>query len=178
MPLYFLTGSQGKLTEANAIIPEIEQLDIDLPEIQELDAHKIIKAKLQAAFEHQAGEFVVEDTSLYFDGLNGLPGPLVKWFIQAVGCEGLYKFAQSFGVQKCTAKAIIGYAKDADNIRYFEGTVAGQVVEPRGDGGFGFDPIFMPDGHNKTLAEMSREEKNQISARQAAFRQLKAHLKT
>lgn len=176
MALYFLTGNQGKLAEAKAIVPEIEGLDIDLPEIQEIDAHKIIEAKLKAAFVHQSGEFIVEDTSLYFDGLKGLPGPLIKWFLETVGVEGLYKIAQAFGIQKASAKTIIGYAKDPQNIQYFEGTIDGIVVAPRGDQGFGFDPIFLPDGYDQTFAEMGVEEKNKISMRRVAFIKLKEHL--
>ena len=87
MSLYFITGSKGKFTEVQFIIPNLKQLNIDLPEIQELDARKIIEAKLQSAFEHHAGEFIVEDTSLYLDCLNGLPGPLIKWFIKTIKNE-------------------------------------------------------------------------------------------
>src|SRR3989338_4548827 len=157
MSLYFLTGNKGKLVEAKAIVPHIEGLDIDLPEIQELDAHKIIQAKLQAAFAHQSGEFVVEDTSLYFEGLNGLPGPLIKWFMKTVGNEGLYKMAEAFGNFNAEAKVIIGYSNSAGEISFYEGNTKGTIVSPRGDGGFGCDPIFQPEGYEKTFGEMSAE---------------------
>lgn len=137
MSLYFITGNQGKLAEAKAIIPQIQGLDIDLPEIQELDAHKVIQAKLEAAFTHRKGDFIVEDTSLYFDGLSGLPGPLIKWFLQTVDYAGLYKIAQAFDNYKATAKTVIGYATDPQNVQFFEGIIYGEVVEPRGDKGFG-----------------------------------------
>ncbi len=65
--IYFITGNKNKFQEARALLPRIEQLDIDLPEIQEIDAEKIIEAKLIAAFEHKKGAFIVEDTSLYFE---------------------------------------------------------------------------------------------------------------
>lgn len=68
MSLYFITGNKGKLAEVQSILGNIEGLDIDLPEIQELDAHAIIKAKLTEALKHQTGTFIVEDTSLYFSG--------------------------------------------------------------------------------------------------------------
>src|SRR3990167_11518417 len=176
MSLYFQTGNKGKLVEAKAIVPHIEGLDIDLPEIQELDAHKIIQAKLQAAFAHQSGEFVVEDTSLYFEGLNGLPGPLVKWLLKTVDNEGLYKIAQAFGVNKATAKTVVGYAKDPQNVQFFEGKVEGEIVKPRGDKGFGFDPVFQPDGYTQTFAEMGAEQKNKISMRKVAFEKLRDYL--
>ena len=61
---------------------------------------------------------------------------------------------------------------------YFTGTCKGQIIdEPRGDGGFGYDPYFLPDGETKTFAQMSAEEKNKISHRRRALEQLKEYLK-
>ena len=93
MKIFFITGNKNKLAEVHAIIKNVEQLDIDLPEIQELDPHKIIQAKVAQAFTHHAGPFIVEDTGLYLDCLHGLPGPLIKWFMEAVN---LYRVAPRF----------------------------------------------------------------------------------
>jgi non-canonical purine NTP pyrophosphatase (RdgB/HAM1 family) len=170
--IYFVTGNKGKFEEAKAILDgELEQLDINLPELQEIDAHKIIQAKLKAAFDHHDGQFIVDDTSLYLDCLNGLPGPLIKWFLQTVGKEGLYKITQAFGDNKARAKAIIGYATGPDDIQFFEGVVSGMIVDPKGIEGFGWDSIFLPDGQDKTYAEMTADEKNAISHRQLALDQ-------
>ena len=84
MSLYFITGNKNKFEEVKSILPEIEQLDVDLPEIQDIDAQNIIRFKLLEALRHHAGEFIVEDTSLYFDCLKGLPGPLIKWFLETI----------------------------------------------------------------------------------------------
>lgn len=176
MALYFITSSKGKFTEAKAILPEIEQLDVDLDEIQELDAHKIIAAKLSAAKTSQTGAFIVEDTSLYLEALNGLPGPLIKWFMKTVGNEGLYKIAEAFGNFNAEAKTIIGYANETGEVEFFEGTFKGLIVEPRGENGFGWDPIFQPEGYAKTLAELTSKEKNSFSMRRIAIEKLKEHL--
>lgn len=176
MSLYFITGNKGKFEELKAIVPQIEQIEIDLPEIQEIDAQKIIQAKLKEALKHRAGEFIVEDTSLYLEGLKGLPGPLVKWFLKTVGNEGLAEMAEKFENTHATAKTIIGYAKSENEISFFVGEVKGTIVKPRGDMGFGWDPIFQPDGSNKTLAEMTMEEKNQISTRKIAASKLQEAL--
>ncbi|MBA3733078.1 non-canonical purine NTP pyrophosphatase [Patescibacteria group bacterium] len=93
MALYFITGNKGKLAEVQSILGNVEGLDIDIPEIQDIDANKIIKAKLEEAQKHHAGEFIVEDNSLYLEALNGLPGPLIKWFMKTIGNDGLYKLA-------------------------------------------------------------------------------------
>lgn len=176
MALYFITGNKGKLAEVQEIISTVEQLDIDLPEIQDIDAQVIILSKLEEAQKHQQGQFIVEDTSLYLDCLNGLPGPLIKWFMKTIGNDGLYKIAQGFGNFKATAKTIIGLAKEDGSIEFFEGAIEGELVEPRGNKGFGWDPIFQPIGHAKTFAEMDQSEKNEMSMRRMALNNLKAVL--
>ncbi len=174
--IHFITGSKNKLEEIQAIVPGIEQLEMDLPEIQEIDPHKIIKAKLEAAFAHSGGEFLVEDTSLYMEAMNGLPGPLIKWFLQAIGNEGLVNLGDKLGNNKAVAKTLIGYAKSRDDIHYFEGVVEGSLVTSRVSSGYGWDLIFLPYGHEKTFAEMSQEEKNTISMRGRAAEKLRVFL--
>lgn len=175
--MLFITGNKGKFEEMNAILTGLEMRDIDLPEIQSSDAREIIRAKLQAAFAHCPGEFIVEDTSLYFDALGGLPGPLIKWFLKAIGNRGLAELAERMGNARAVAKTIIGFAKSRDEIFFFEGVVPGRIVTPRGTG-FGWDPIFVPDGHERTFGEMSKEEKNGISMRRLAAEKLKEFIRT
>ncbi len=177
MTIYFITGNKNKYEEVKAIIPQVEQLEIDLPEIQEIDAHKIIAAKLSEAFSHKQGiEFIVEDTSLYLDCLKGLPGPLIKWFLQTIGDKGIYNLASKLGNTKAEARTIIGYARSPTDIHYFEGIVKGNVVTPSAKGKFGWDRIFLPEGHKKTYGEMTLEEKNEISMRRIAVNKLKEFL--
>jgi len=97
MTLSFITGSKSKFEEVKAILGDVVQLEMDLQEVQDIDAHTIIQAKLTEALKHQSGAFIVEDTSLYLDALNGLPGPLIKWFMKTIGNDGLYKIASAFG---------------------------------------------------------------------------------
>lgn len=173
MNLYFITGNKNKFEEAKSVLPELEQMDIDLPEIQEIDAKLIIKHKLEEALKHHKGFFIVEDTSLYMDCLHGLPGPLIKWFMKTIGNDGLANLAQKLSNSKAQAKTIIGYATDDDNVHFFEGSISGEIVSPQGDTNFGWDPIFKPDGYDVTFAEMPKEEKNKISMRRQALDTLK-----
>lgn len=176
--IYFITGNKNKLDEIKSVLPSVEQLNIDLPEIQEIDAKEIIKQKLLEALNHSVGEFIVEDTSLYLDCLNGLPGPLIKWFLKTIGNKGLAEIAEKLGNSGAEAKTIIGYAKNHEEIYFFEGTIKGKIIFPQGETNFGWDPIFLPDGYQKTFAEMSREEKNEISMRRKALDKLDEFLKT
>lgn len=176
MSIFYITGNESKFKEAKLILPEVEQLSLDLPEIQEIDPHHIIEAKINQAKEHKQGNFLVEDSGLYLSCLNGFPGPLVKWLLKAVGSEGIFSIADNFKNYSAEAKLVVGYSDQQGIVHFFEGSLKGTLVKPRGDNGFGWDPIFLPDGQSKTFAEMTIDEKNVISHRRLALNQLKDFL--
>jgi inosine triphosphate pyrophosphatase len=168
----FITGSQPKFEEASAIIPNIKKVEIDLPEIQELDQHKVIIAKLNAAKNCGLDNFLVEDTGLYLQALNfQLPGPFIKWFLQSIGLPGLEKLSEQENM--AYAQTDIGFwsSKLTEPV-FFRGQLKGQIVPIRGHG-FGWDVIFQPEGEDRTLAEMPKDYKNQISHRGLAFKAFK-----
>ncbi len=174
--VFFITGNAKKMREARDIVPSLQQLDIDLPEVQEIDSQEVIRYKLREAITHvDSGAVVVEDTSLHMDCLGGLPGPFVKWFLSTIGCGGLYDIAQKRGDMTAQARAVVGYS-NGKITEYFEGTVDGLIVAPRGGESFGWDAIFQPDGCKKTFAEMTIDQKNAISHRRQAFEQLRDFL--
>jgi len=174
MALYFITGNQGKFKEVKSIIPEVEQIDLDLPEIQSLDPKKVIEEKLNEAIKNRKGEFFCEDTSLYIESLNGFPGPLIKWFLKSLGTKGIYELVKNYDNKKIIGKTVIGYT-DGANIEFFEGELTGDIAEPSGTG-MGWDPLFKPEGFDKTLGDMTLEEKNKISMRKQALTKLKNYL--
>lgn len=174
--LFFVTGNRNKFLEAREIISDLVQINLDLKEIQEIDAHRIIEEKLKEARKHAAGCFIVEDTSLYLSCLKGLPGPLIKWFIETIGNEGLYNIAKSFKNFDAKAKTVIGYCNKQGKIYFFESCAEGKIVKPTTKKSFGWDNIFKPSGYKKTFAEMSLEEKTKISMRARALRKLKIFL--
>ena len=175
--IYFITGNRNKFREIKEIIPTLKQLDIDLPEIQEVDPKKVIEAKLTEATKHtDKKNIIVEDTSLYLDALNGLPGPLIKWYIQKLGVDGMYNMVEKLGNFNAQVITYIGFLDDKNQIHFFNGKLEGTVVPPTGDFGFGFDPIFKPNGYDKTLGEMGLTEKNRISMRKIAAQKLRMYL--
>jgi len=178
MVLYFITGNKNKLKEIRSMIPNIRKIDMDLDEIQEIDPKKIIRAKMNEALKHHDGEFIIEDTSLYLDCLNGLPGPLIKWFMKTIGNEGLSDIALKSGNTKATAKTIIGYARSNKKTYFFTGSVKGNIIRPKGKTSFGWDPIFQPKGYKKSFAQMTRKQKNEISMRKKAAKKLKKFLES
>lgn len=182
--IYFATSNPGKFSEAQSILPELKQVSLNLPEIQEIDPKIIIKHKLQTAKKQlraqtKTGGLVVGDTSLNLDCLDGLPGPLIKWFLKTVGDDGLAELAQLKQNSQATAQVILGYAElesESKQVKFFSGRIRGQIVHPKGENGFGWDKIFQPEGCSQTFAQMSLEQKNQISMRKQAFVKLKQYL--
>ena len=119
-------------------------------------------------------ELMVEDTSLSLDALGGLPGPLIKWFIAdgSLGLEGLADVAAARGNLQARATTWLGLLEPSStglSLRFFEGTVRGRIVRPVGQSGFGWDPIFQPEGADKTFAQMTPEEKTRFSMQSLAL---------
>lgn len=179
--LVFVTGNANKLKEATQILREdfpwnIIAKNIDLPELQgEPDDISIQKCKLAAA-EIQ-GPVIVEDTCLCFNALGGLPGPYIKWFLEKLKPEGLWKLLSGWddktGYALCTFAYSTGNSED--KVQLFHGKTDGVIVEPRGPRNFGWDPCFQPDGFNHTYAELDESVKNSISHRRKALNALKEY---
>jgi len=177
-PEFFATKNDGKLREVNEILGRnLAQIAVELYEPQGLDVIEVVRAKAEDAFR-KTGKFVlVEDTALEFVAWNGLPGALVKWFLETVGNDGLLKMLAGMSDRRSVAKTAVGFF-DGNQAQVFVGEVGGTISETvRGSGGFGWDPIFIPDGFDKSFAEMTSGEKNAVSMRRRALENMLAYLK-
>ena len=85
---------------------------------------------------------IVEDTCLCFHALGGLPGPYIKWFLEAVGPSGLHRMLAGFEDKTAHALCMFGYSDGEEEPIVFEGRTEGTIVEPRGPTDFGWDPCF------------------------------------
>lgn len=169
--LVFVTSNEGKRREAEAVLGfALRHHPLDLVEPQSLDLHEVVRSKAVAAFELVGGPVLVEDTGLELLGLGGFPGPLIRWLLASVGASGICRIAHAFGDARAVARCVT-CAADGSRIVVGEGAVLGSIaVEPRGIGGFGWDPAFIPgDGDGRTYGEMGDDEKNAISHRRKAF---------
>jgi non-canonical purine NTP pyrophosphatase (RdgB/HAM1 family) len=177
MTIKFATGNKNKLQEARFILGvEIEQVTLELDEIQAVDVAEVISHKSKEAFQLAGEPVLVEDTALEFKALNGLPGALIKWFLEGIGNEGLVKIVDSFGERAATARTCVGLF-DGTKLHVTEGSVSGRIAKtPKGENGFGWDKIFIPDGYTTTFAEMDADTKNSLSMRKIAFEKMKAKL--
>ena len=169
--LVFVTSNEGKLREAEAVLGfTLHHRPLDLVEMQSLDLHEVVRSKAAAAFELIKAPVLVEDTGLELLGLGGFPGPLIRWLLACVGASGICRVAHAFGDLRAVARCV-ACATDGSQTVVGEGAVFGTVAqEPRGAGGFGWDPVFIPDdGDGRTYGEMNDDEKNAISHRRKAF---------
>jgi XTP/dITP diphosphohydrolase len=172
-PFILVTGNRGKIAEARlATGLALEAVELDLPEIQSLDLLEVLRAKGEEAWRRLGRPLVVEEAGLALAALNGFPGPLVKWMLEAVGAEGLSRTAQALGDARATACCALLF-KDAEREILGEGKTEGTLVLPgRGQYGFGWDPVFLPDGETRTFGEMTDREKLAVSHRGKAWRAL------
>ena len=177
----FITGNKNKLEEVRKILGssllyKIEALNIDLPELQG-EPEYIVAEKCRIASEKVEGPVLVEDTSLCFNALHGMPGPYIKWFQDKIGLEGLNNLLMAYEDKSAVAKCIFAYKNGKeDPIRLITGTINGTIVPAKGSNNFGWDPIFQPEGYTETFGEMDISTKNTISHRYKALQLLKKFL--
>jgi inosine triphosphate pyrophosphatase len=130
------------------------------------------------AFKQAKKPVLVEDTSLCFNAYKGLPGPYIKWFLSNIGPEGLAKMVEPFPDKTGYAMCIIAYmSAELEKPELFIGRTPGSIVEPRGSRDFGWDPVFQPEGYDKTYAELPKEVKNTISHRFRAIDAMRNYFK-
>lgn len=176
-PFVLVTGNPGKLAESRRIVGfEIEAVALDLPEVQSLDMEEVVRAKGREAYRRLGRPVVVEETGLELSALNGFPGPLVKWMLEAVGAGGIARTAHALGDPRATARCLLLWV-DGDETVLGEGVAPGELVpEPRGEAGFGWDPVFRPAGQELTYAELGDEVKDRVGHRGRAWRDLLSKL--
>lgn len=184
MKIVFASGNKGKLMEASEIFKGFEIVPISAfsawhaPDENGSTFLRNAVIKAEAAAEAAEGEIVLaDDSGLVVPALNGAPGIFSARF-SAEGtdaanrkkllCE-LSKVSDRSAYFICTAVLIF----PDRTVIAAEGRCCGKIIETeRGNNGFGYDPVFVPEGYGKTLAELSEEEKNEISHRGKAFRKL------
>lgn len=182
-----MTGNRNKLDEVEDILRDfyrgkampfrLTHRNVDLPELQGDSRADICEQKARAAYDIVVGRCMVEDTSLCFNAMGGLPGPYVKWFLKSTGPKGLYCMLKGFEDKSAMAVCSVAYVNRWGGAFLFHGETKGTIVEPRGPAtAFGWDSIFLPDGHDLTYSQMSRKQKNRVSHRVKAMRKLKQFL--
>lgn len=172
--LRFVTTNPGKVREAEQYLEDVcdvARSDYDYAEIQSDDLAEIAARGAEDAYEAQDADVpvVVDDAGLFVRALDGFPGPYSSYVEDTLGVERVWQLGEPLEDRRAAFRCVVAYA-DGDTTETFAGSVQGTLVAPRGDGGFGFDPIFEHDG--ATFAEMDTERKNALSHRGRALAKL------
>lgn len=188
MRLLLCTGNPGKAEELRLLLPAGTELitlaeaglPADLPETGDtLEANALQKARF--AHARTGLPCLADDTGLEVTALHGAPGVRSARYAgpakdPVANMQRLLDELSAAHDRSARFRTVIAYVADGME-RVFEGAVEGAITrQPQGDGGFGYDPIFMPSGHQRTFAEMSVQEKNSMSHRAAAMRAAAAFL--
>jgi XTP/dITP diphosphohydrolase len=165
-----VTSNAGKAQEVATFFGgeiDVGHVVLDLPEHRSASVEEIARGKAEYAYRELRSPLIVDDTSFCIDGLNGFPGPYAGYVLDTIGNAGILRLMEGKSERNASFTTAIAFA-DASGIRVFSGSIQGRIAsEPRGSGGFGFDPIFEWEG--QTLAELPLEEKSRISHRARAL---------
>ncbi|RLI28686.1 non-canonical purine NTP pyrophosphatase, RdgB/HAM1 family [Candidatus Bathyarchaeota archaeon] len=180
--VYFATSNKGKFLEvkrlAEAFSLQVEQAPIKGVEIQHESLAEIASQAVRQAYRKLKAPVMVEDAGLFIEALNGFPGPYSSYVYRKLGVQGILKLMEGERNRRAWFLSALAFKAPKMKVKVFLGRVDGEIVlQARGRKGFGFDPIFQPEGEKRTFAEMEPEEKNRFSHRGKALAELAEWLK-
>ena len=178
--IYFVTSNKHKFEEIKSFLEDVvnvEQLNIEVEEIQSSNLELISKKKALYAFKIVNKPLFVEDSGLFIEALKGFPGPYSSYVYKTIGVKGILKLLENYKNRNARFISIISYVDNSlKQPICFKGIVEGKIATiARGNKGFGFDPIFIPQNYNKTFAE-DYELKKKISHRRKALEKFREFL--
>ncbi|MBL7054250.1 RdgB/HAM1 family non-canonical purine NTP pyrophosphatase [Candidatus Woesearchaeota archaeon] len=158
----FVTHNKDKVREFKAILGEeieVEQVDIDYPELRSDDPEEIVKAAVKKLAEELKKPVVAEDSGLFIHSLKDFPGTSSAYIHKRIGLKGILKLMENVKGRECVYKSAVGYCEPNEEPISFLGEEKGKIAEEiRGSYGFGHDPIVIPEGSDKTYGEMENVE--------------------
>jgi len=179
----FVTTNEGKYREVSAILADagvkIVREDRSYPEIQADRLEKVVRFAATVLDDQIRGDYLIDDSGLFLDAFGGFPGVYSSYVHKRLGNPGLLKLLQDAKTRAATFETVF-LLRQGGSHEVFHGECRGTIAAgERGTGGFGFgfDPIFVPEGAAKTFAEMTVTEKNRVSHRARAVVALLAHLR-
>jgi XTP/dITP diphosphohydrolase len=186
--VFFATGNLHKFHEVRTILADygiaVGMLKLKGDEIQSESLKEIAQKSVQNAYLCSGLPIFVEDAGLFVDALNGFPGPYAAYVYKTIGNRGILKLMEDQNNRKAQFQSVIAYSDENNQSPpiFFYGESKGIVTIresfEQDKSGFGFDPIFQPQGSEKTFAEMTIKEKNLCSHRALAVRKFAEWYKT
>jgi len=177
--IYFITSNSGKVLEVKNKLTDVDikvvQKNLGYPEIQSNSLEEVAMFGAEHVQKRFKLPFILEDAGLFIESLGGFPGVFSAYAYHTIGCNGILKLMKDKegNNRKAVFRSIFAYAEPVRKPILFVGECHGTILDKmQGNNGFGYDPIFIPGGGNKTFAEMSTSEKNQISHRAKSLEKL------
>ena len=179
MILKVLTSNPGKVREYQKAFDDMgivmEHHHIPYDEIQTSELEEVVKKGMEELRAKGLKDFIIDDSGMFVHALKGFPGVYSAYGQKTIGNSGILKLMENVDDRSATFKCCIGCDIDGKTIMV-TGKCDGFILhEERGTGGFGYDPIFSPDGR-RSFAEISVEEKNTMSHRGNAVKLLRQEL--
>jgi XTP/dITP diphosphohydrolase len=181
--IHILTGNQGKIREIRKwLVPigiEVKTAEGDFIEAQVDSLEEVIMIGMEGftAGKNIEIPIIKDDSGLFIEALDGFPGVYSAYVQRTLGNEGILRLMESQEDRNAVFKTVIGLYLPSRGTTLFTGICKGSISDNlRGGNGFGFDPIFIPEGENRTFAEMTIDDKNSMSHRIKAVKRLVSFL--
>ena len=169
--LFFASSNEHKFQEAERILAnlgmQINLFKTTLEEIQSNNLNDIAEKKAINAYDLIQKPVIIEDDGLFINTLNGFPGPYSSYVYDTIGNKGIMNLLENSEVRDAKFVSIIAYCDSDCDVKLFESSIPGKISSIIEKGGWGYDPIFIPDGESKTYANVS--DKDKFSHRSAAL---------
>jgi len=177
--LYFVSNNLHKYSEIKSMLNDkIINLDLklckqDIIEIQDEKIENIAIEKAKSAYNIVKKPIIIEDDGLFINSLNGFPGQYSKFILKSIGNIGIIRLLKGSSDRSAYFKSIFVY-NDGIIVKVFYGKIIGKISSTITEGGWGYDPIFIPLNRNNkkdiTFAKLSQiNKKNELSHRRIAF---------
>ncbi|MCX8200329.1 MAG: XTP/dITP diphosphatase [Candidatus Micrarchaeota archaeon] len=159
MRLYFVTSNMHKFREVQEMVAPhgimLVHTPLHYPEVRAESCEEVAREAVRslARVRGLKRPFIVEDSGLFIDALNGFPGTYSKWAYEKIGLKGILALMRGARARSARFVSSIGYY-DGRRLRVFTGTVDGTIAKRiRGESGFAYDPLFIPKGYKFSFAE-------------------------
>jgi XTP/dITP diphosphohydrolase len=170
--LSFATSNENKFQEAERILSnlgvQINFFKTILEEMQSDSISDIAQQKAIDAYNRIQKPVIIEDDGLFIESLNGFPGPYSSYAYDTIGNKGIMNLLGNSEVRNAKFVSIIAYCDESLNPKLFESSIPGKISSVIEEGGWGYDPIFIPAGESKTYANVS--DKDKFSHRAASLK--------
>ena len=157
--LFFASSNEHKFQEAERILAnlgmQINLFKTTLQEIQSNNLNDIAEKKAINAYDLIQKPVIIEDDGLFINVLDGFPGPYSSYVYDTIGNKGIMDLLENSKVRDAKFVSIIAYCDSDCDVKLFESSIPGKISSVIEKGGWGYDPIFIPDGESKTYATVS-----------------------